>query len=92
MQAVQEAADNQLDHRLVPEGEEEPQEAESDDSEHESDEEKDELDVLQERVYGDRKSNRKRKQTVPFGFQVNSSQLDFAAASSSEDSEANGMA
>jgi len=89
MQAVQEAADNQLDHRLVPEGQDEDDE--EDDSEHESDEEKDELDVLQKRVYGERNSNRKRKQSVPFGYQVNSSQLDFAA-SSSEDSDADGMA
>ena len=91
MRAVQEAADNQLDHRHVPEGKDEEDELDESDSEHESDEEKDELDVLQERVYGERKSNRKRKQAVSFGFQVNSSQLDFAA-SSSEDSDANGMA
>jgi hypothetical protein len=59
-------------------------------SDDEEDEEKDELDVLAERVYGQRRSDRKRKEPERMGFLLSSSQVDFAQTGS-EDSDANGM-
>jgi hypothetical protein len=47
------------------------------------DDEKDELDVMKTRVFGTRRSNRKRSAFASFGFQLNSQQIAM-----SEDSEA----
>ena len=92
MQAVSEAADLLLDYRLVPEGEEEEKDDESEaEQEEDSEEEQDELDVMQARVFGERRSQRVRRPPAAFGFQLNSSQIDFAA-SNNEDSDANGFA
>ena len=83
-QAVEEAARGEIDAAAyIPEGEEEH--ADDDDSEHsndEDDEEKDELDVMKERQYGSRRSERKRAASATFGYQLSSSQIAM-----SEDSE-----
>lgn len=66
------------------------QEDESEVSDDEEDEDKDELDVLAERVYGQRRSDRKRKEPDRMGYLLSSSQVDFVQTGS-EDSDANGM-
>jgi hypothetical protein len=48
----------------------------------EEDDDKDELDVMKERAYGTRKSERKRTAPIAFGFQINSQQIAM-----SEDSD-----
>ena len=42
------------------------------------DEEKTEKQVMKEKVYGERKSGREKKQAAAFGFQLNSQQLKFS--------------
>jgi hypothetical protein len=59
-------------------------------TESESDEEKDVLDVMKERRYGTRKSERKRKEIQRTGFFLGSNQVSFVQTGS-EDSEANAM-
>jgi hypothetical protein len=57
-----------------------PKEAEKDEnynSDSESDSDKDELDVLEARVYGSRKSSRKKKQTKSNSYMINSSQIQL---------------
>lgn len=72
-QVVEEVALNKIDGSLVPEGEE-AGDAGSD-SEHESDDEKDVLDVMKQRQFGERKSDRKRKQPKLSGYFINSQQV-----------------
>jgi hypothetical protein len=87
--ASQECYEGNLEVRgFIPEGEEEAEEKEQ--SESESDEEKDILDVMKERRYGSRKSDRKRKEIDRFGYQIPSAQVSFTHTAS-EDSDANGM-
>jgi hypothetical protein len=63
---------------------------ESEASDDEEDESKDVLDVLATRVYGHRRTDRKRKEPDRTGFFLSPSQVDFAQTDS-EDSDANGM-
>jgi hypothetical protein len=76
------------DHDHSVSGEEDAEE--KDQSESESDEEKDVLDVMKERRFGSRKSDRKRKEIDRFGYQIPSTQVSFTHTAS-EDSEANGI-
>src|ERR1700731_1312560 len=79
-QAVDEAARGEIEAAgFVPEEKEE--ESESEESEHEEDEDKDELDVMKERQYGNRKSERKRE-APNFGYQISSSQVALSGDSS----------
>lgn len=82
LQAVEEVAKAELDRALVPEGDE-PDGDYSSSEEEEEDEEKDELDVMKERQFGTRRSERKRNSVKAFGYQLNSQQVAL-----SEDSEA----
>jgi hypothetical protein len=87
--AGKECFEGKLEARgFIPEGDE--VEEESDESESESDEEKDVLDVMQERRFGTRRSERKRKEIERTGFFLGSNQVSFVHTGS-EDSEANGM-
>jgi hypothetical protein len=86
--AGKECFEGKLEARgFIPDGVEEQ---ESDESDQESDEEKDVLDVMKERRFGTRKSDRKRKETERTGYFLGSSQVSFVQTGS-EDSEANGM-
>ena len=84
--AVEEVAKQELDAQYVPtrggkdNNVEDVQQSSSDE---ESDDEKDVLDVMKERQYGPRRSNRKRTQPPVTGYLLNSSQIAL-----SEDSEA----
>ena len=60
-----------------PEAEDQDEDAEYCDEESE-DEDKTEKQVMRERVFGERKSARDRKQAQPFGYQLSSSQLKFS--------------
>lgn len=82
LQAVEEVAKDELDRALVPLQSEQDGDYSSSDEEDE-DEEKDELDIMKERQFGSRKSDRKRAVPKPFGYQLNSQQVAL-----SEDSEA----
>jgi hypothetical protein len=64
-----------------------PEQAEAEEEEDEEDEEKDELDVMKERVYGERKSERKRTRTQLYGYQISSTQVELVQTGC-EDSEA----
>jgi len=77
-EAVAEVARQELEQSFVPAEEEEL----NDDSDAEEEEEQEELDVSQERKFGERKSDRSRTQAATFGFQ-----LDSSAIAWSEDSE-----
>lgn len=80
-EAVESAAKGELQvNGVVPEGTE--QEEEDDESDHDEDEEKDELDVMKERRFGSRKSERKRTQTTLYGYQFNSSQVAVCTSDS----------
>ena len=88
-EAVAESARGSLELKHVPK-EDEPDNSNEVESESDDDQEKkDELDVMKERCFGERKSNRKRKQTKSFGFGVNPSQIDMCE--SGEDSDADGI-
>jgi predicted nucleic acid-binding Zn-ribbon protein len=76
--AVAAVARRELEQTFVPEEEEEFR----DESEAEEEEEDEELDVTQERRFGERKGSRARTQAVAFGFQ-----LDSSAIALTEDSE-----
>jgi hypothetical protein len=78
IEALAAVAKRELDAALVPEAVEEEQDQE--DSEEE--EEEDELDITQERVFGERRSARERKPTAAHGYQLSSN-----AIAMSEDSE-----
>jgi hypothetical protein len=78
IEAVAAVARQELQHACVPDEEEEDV-GHSDVEEEEQDEE---LDVRQEREFGERKSSRRRTQATTFGFQ-----LDSSAIALSEDSE-----
>jgi len=81
-EAVAELARAELEVKgYVPDGEENEEENASD-SEGEEDDEKDELDVMKERVFGTRKSDRKKSQVKPFGYQISSDKIAL-----SDDSE-----
>ena len=80
-QAVEEAARGEIEAAAFIPAEEE-QEAEDEPSEDEEDEDKDELDVMKQRQYGSRKSDRKRAAPKNFGFQINSQQIALSEDSS----------
>ena len=78
--AVEEKAREELDANFIPEQEEGALSGgESDSDSHDEDEDpaKDVLDVMKERQYGTRRSERKRSQTALFGYALNSQQIDM---------------
>lgn len=81
-QVVEAVARGELEGAFVPDKAEETSESSGSEGEDE-DEEKDVLDVMKERQYGKRKSDRKRAQPSVSGYMFNSSQIAL-----SEDSEA----
>jgi hypothetical protein len=72
----------ELEAMVIPEETEEIDEEADDDDEEDEDDDKDQLDVMKERAYGTRKSDRKRVAAHAFGFQLNSQQIAM-----SEDSD-----
>jgi DDE superfamily endonuclease len=76
---LEEVLKDELDRAFVPAESEDAAESSSE----EEDEDKDELDIMKERQFGRRKSERKRGVAKAFGFQLNSQQIAM-----SEDSEA----
>jgi hypothetical protein len=88
IQAVEEVAKAEVDGNFVPKrgngteaAIEDTQTVQSDESGSESDEEGDELDVMKQRQFGTRKSDRKRKEISNFGYQINSEQIAFTSSS-----------
>jgi hypothetical protein len=73
-QAVEEVARGDLERTFVPDLAEDLDEYKSDEEE-EEDEEKDVLDIMKERQFGTRKSERKRTQPSAAGYMLNSSQI-----------------
>jgi hypothetical protein len=86
LEAVEEVALEKLERLHIPATDEvESQEFDSDsegESDHEEGEEQDELDVMTQRIFGTRRSERSSRTPQLFGYQLNSSQIDFAASSS----------
>jgi hypothetical protein len=80
-QAVEESARGEIEAAFIP-VEEEEHEAEDKPSEDEEDDDKDELDVMKERQYGSRKSDRKRAAPKSFGYQIGSQQIALSEDSS----------
>jgi hypothetical protein len=80
-QVVEEAARGEIEAAAFIPAEQEL-EAEGEPSEDEEDEDKDELDVLKERQYGSRKSERKRAAPKNFGFLINTQQIALSEDSS----------
>ncbi len=80
-QAVEEAARGEIEAAAFIPAEEE-QEPEDEPSDDEEDEEKDELEVMKERQYGSRKSERKRAAPKNFGYQISSQQIALSEDSS----------
>lgn len=80
-QAVEEAARGEFEAAAFIPAEEE-QQADDVASSDDEDEEKDELDVMKERQYGSRRSDRKRAAPKNFGYQVNSQQIALSEDSS----------
>ena len=77
-QAVEEIARGELEANWVPGvAEVEDESAQESDSDNEEDEVKDVLDILKERQFGARKSDRKRTQTSMSGYVVNSQQVAY---------------
>ena len=88
IQAVEEVAKAEVDGNFVPTRKngteaavEDTHAVQSDESGSESDGEGDELDVMKERQFGTRKSDRKRKESSTFGYQINSEQIAFTSSS-----------
>lgn len=81
VQVVEEAARGEIEAAAFIPAEEE-QDADDEPSDDEEDEEKDELDVMKERQYGSRKSDRKRAAPKNFGFQICSQQIALSEDSS----------
>ena len=99
LQVLEEIALEQLERLHIPDEDEPPpgpdQQSDSEEeSDHEEnaydDDEDDELNVMTQRIFGTRQSNRSRTATQRFGYSIRSSQIDFVATGS-EDSDANGM-
>lgn len=83
VQAVEESARGEIEAAaFIPAEEEQEVEAEDELTDDEEDEEKDELDVMKERQYGSRKSDRKRAAPKNFGFQISSQQIALSEDSS----------
>lgn len=82
-QAVEESARGEIEAAAFIPAEEEQETTDNESSDvDEEDEEKDELDVMKERQYGSRKSDRKRAAPKNFGFQISSQQIALSEDSS----------
>jgi hypothetical protein len=82
-QAVEESARGEIEAAaFIPVEEEQDSEADNDSSDDEDDEDKDELDVMKERQYGSRKSDRKRAAQKNFGYQISSQHIALSEDSS----------
>jgi len=82
VQAVEEAARGEIEATAFIPTEEEMETEEQPSDDDEEDEEKDELDVMKERQYGSRKSERKRAAPENFGYQLSSQHIALSEDSS----------
>jgi hypothetical protein len=81
-QTVEEAARGEIEAAAFIPAEEEVDSVSDSEPDDEDDEDKDELDVLKERQYGSRKSDRKRVAPSNFGYQINTQQIAMSEDSS----------